>query len=81
MSQDDNPLPILDDIRQVFILTLGRSSFFVDLEGQMDKKIPGNILWSGPPNIMMLATPFILAYIQQKRLIEVKHLFAPDIVS
>lgn len=66
--------PVFDEFGQVFILTRGRESFYLDLEGNYDAICGGQIQWSMPPSMVAIARPYIVAFMDAASTIEIKPL-------
>ena len=73
-------MPVFDNFRQVFIITEGRESFYMDLEGNYDAKLGHQIIWSAAPICVQIVRPFLVGFLENES-IEVKHLLAPQVVS
>lgn len=74
------PMPVFDETRQVFIITEGIESFYMDLEGNYDRSLGHQITWSAPPTNVTVVRPFLVGFLENQ-LIEVKNLFTPQIVT
>ena len=70
------PLPVFDEFRQVFIVTDGAYSFYMDLEGNFAKT--QMFAWSGRPLTVELVRPFLIGFLEDR--IERKHLLAPNTI-
>ena len=54
------PMPVFDTFRQVFIVTDGAESFFMDLDGEYDPSLPNTVQWSAPPTTVQIVRPFLV---------------------
>ncbi len=58
------PNPVFDEFRKVFILTRGNESFYVDVDGNYDRACGLQIEWSSPPSSLVIARPYLIAFIE-----------------
>jgi hypothetical protein len=65
--------PCYDEYRKVFILTRGKQSFYMDLNGNFDRSI-GTIEWETPPSAIAIARPYLVAFRDKNSIIEIKSL-------
>ena len=50
-------MPVFDAFQQVFIVTDGAESFYMDLDGEYDRNLPCTIQWSAIPRQSKLCGP------------------------
>ena len=54
------PMPVFDAFQQVFIVTDGTESFYMDLDGEYDLTMPKLIQWSAPPISVQIVRPHLV---------------------
>ena len=54
------PMPVFDSFAQVFIVTDGIESFYMDLDGEYDPAMPKLISWSSPPLSVSIVRPHLV---------------------
>ena len=54
------PMPVFDTFQQVFIVTDGNESFYMDLDGEYDRNLPCTIQWSNIPTSVEIVRPFLV---------------------
>ena len=74
------PMPVFDAFQQVFIVTDGAESFYMDLDGEYDRNLQCNVQWSSIPTNVEIVRPFLVGLLQN-HMIEVRHIMAPGIVT
>jgi len=74
------PMPVFDSFQQVFIVTDGAESFYMDLDGEYDREMAYTIQWSAVPIAVQIVRPFLVGLLQN-HMIEVRHLLSPQIVT
>lgn len=73
-------MPVFDEFREVFIVTEGKESFYMDIEGNYDQSLGHQILWSAAPTSVKIVRPFLIGFLENEQ-IEVKHLIAPQVIT
>ena len=66
-------MPCFDNYRKVFILTRGKESFYMDINGYYDRSI-GTIEWESEPSAVAIARPYLVAFRDKNSVIEIKSL-------
>ena len=73
-------MPVFDELRGIFIFTEGVESFYVDIDGNYDRNLGHQIVWSAPPIHVAIVRPYLIGFLENQQ-IEIKHLISPQIVT